>query len=111
MRLVEDLPRLGRVAFKPTLRLLIVRIVGDGGDGVVGGFERTLAVPAVARAVLVPERVVDGARQLDRPKALVLGFGVGRCGGHPAQVRQDVAVALKLQPVRCNSLLKSGTQA
>ena len=105
MRLVEDLPRLGRVAFKPTLRLLIVRIVGDGGDGVVGGFERTLAVPAVARAVFVPKRVVDGSCQLLLPKPLVLGFGVGRCGGHPAQVRQDVSVAFELQPVRCNSAL------
>lgn len=111
MRLVEDLPRLGGVAFEPALRLLVVGIVGDGGDGVVGGFERALAVPAVARAVLVPERVVDGARQLLFPKPLVLGFRVGRCGRHPAQVWQDVAVALKLQPVRRNSLLKSGTQA
>ena len=105
MRIVEDLPRLGRVATESTLRLLIVGIVGDGGDGVVGGFERAFAVPAVARAVLVPERVVDGSRQLDRPKPFVFGFGVGRCGGHPAQVRHDVAVALKLQPVRCNSAL------
>ena len=111
MRLVEDLPRLGRVATESTLRLLIVRIVGDGCDGFVGGFERAFAVPAVARAVFVPERVVDGARQLLFPKPLVLGFRVGRCGRHPAQVRQNVAVALELQPVRRNSLLKSGTQA
>ena len=111
MRLVEDLPRLGGVAFEPALRFLVVGIVGDIGGWFVGSFERALAVPAVARAVFVPERVVDGARQLDRPKPLVLGFGVGRCGRHPAQVRQDVAVMLKLQPVRHNSLLKSGTQA
>lgn len=116
MRLVEDLPRLCRVAAQSALRLLVVGIVGDVGGWFVGGwfvggFERALAVPAVARAVLVPERVVDGARQLLFPKPLVLGFRVGRCGRHPAQVWQDVAVALKLQPVRRNSLLKSGTQA
>ena len=105
VRLVEDLPRLGRVAFKPTLRLLIVRIVGDVGGWFVCGFERAFAVPAVARAVFVPKRVVDGTRQLDRLKPLVLGFGVGRCGRHPAQVRHDVAVMLKLQPVRRNSAL------
>ena len=104
MRIVEDLPRLGGVAFESALRLLVVGIVGDGGDGFIGCLERALAVPAVARAVFVPERVVDGARQLDRPKPLVLGFRVGRCGGHPAQVRQDVSVMLKLQPVRRNSL-------
>ena len=104
MRLVEDLPRLGRVATESALRLLIVGIAGDGCDGFVGGFERALAVPAVARAVFVPKRVVDGTRQLDRPKPLVLGFGVGRGGGQPAQVGHDVAVALKLQPVRRNSL-------
>lgn len=40
-------------------------------------FERAFAVPAVARAVLVPERVVDGARQLLLSKPLVFGFGVG----------------------------------
>ena len=77
VRLVEDLPRLGGVAFESALRLLVVGIVGDGGDGFVGGFERAFAVPAVARAVLVPKRVVDGARQLDRPKPFVLGFRVG----------------------------------
>ena len=71
------------------IELLVVGIVGDIGGWFVGGLERALAVPAVARAVLVPERVVDGARQLDRPKPLVFGFRVGRCGGHPAQVRQD----------------------
>ena len=104
MRLVEDLPRLGRVSLESALRLLVVGIVGDIGGWLIGRLERALAVPAVARAVFVPKRVVDGTRQLDRPKPLVLGFGVGRCGGHPAQVRQDVAVALKLQPVRCSSL-------
>lgn len=67
-------------------------------------FERALVVPAVVRAVFVPERVVDGARQLDRPKPFVFGFGVGRCGRHPSEVRQDVAVALELQPVRRSSL-------
>ena len=104
MRLIEDLPRLGRVSTESALRLLIVRIVGDVGGRLVGGFERALAVPAVARAVLVPERVVDGARQLHRPEAFVFGFGVGRRGGHPAEVRHDVAVALELQPVRRSSL-------
>lgn len=67
-------------------------------------FERAFAVPAVARAVFVPERVVDGSCQLLFPKPLVFGFRVGRCGGHPSEVRHDVAVALKLQPVRRNSL-------
>ena len=105
VRLIEDLPRLGRVATESALRLLVVGIVGDGCDGFVGCLERALAVPAVARAVFVPERVVDGARQLLLPKPLVLGFGVGRCGGHPAEVRHDVAVALELQPVRRNSAL------
>ena len=105
VRLVEDLPRLGRVATESALRLLVVGIVGDVGGWFVGGFERALAVPAVARSVLVPERVVDGARHLLFPKPLVFGFGVGRCGGHPAQVRHDVAVALELQPVRrCSAL-------
>ena len=105
MRLVEDLPRLGGVATESALRLLVVGIVRDVGGWFVCGFERALAVPAVAGAVLVPERVVDGARQLHRPEAFVLGFRVGRCGGHPAQVRHDVAVALELQPVRCCSAL------
>ena len=104
VRAVEDLPRFCWVAFESALRLLVVGIAGDIGGWLIGCFERALAVPAVAGAVFVPKRVVDGTRQLDRPKPLVLGFRVGRCGRHPAQVRHDVAVALELQPVRRSSL-------
>ena len=104
MRLVEDLPGLGWVALQSALRLLVVGIVGDVGGRFVGGFERALAVPAVARAVFVPERVVDRACLFLLPEAFVFGFGVGRRGGHPAEVRHDVAVALELQPVRRSSL-------
>ena len=51
----------------------------NGGGGLVGGGEVALAVPAVAWAVTVPERVVDGKDGV--PEGAVVLTGVGGRGG------------------------------
>ena len=63
MRLGEELAGLGGVLIEAGLGAVAAKLIslGDGGGGFVGGFEGALAVPAVAWAVLVPKRVVDGA--------------------------------------------------
>lgn len=79
----------------------VVRLAGGGcfGTRFVGAGERALAVPPVARAVLVPERVVDGEDGI--PEHLMVGTGMGRCGRHPLEVGEHVRLADKLLPVGC----------
>lgn len=59
--------------------------------------EGTLAVPAVAGTVAVPEGVVDGTH--DIPEYLVVLAGSDGRGWHPPEVRQDILLAQELPPV------------
>ena len=62
-----------RIVFKPTLRLgrfHVIRTV----DRFISSFERALAVPAVARVMIVPERIIDGQRELLEPIGSVCAF-------------------------------------
>ena len=81
MGLGKQLAGLGGVLIEAGLGAVAAKLVpfGDGGGVIVGGFEGALAVvpfghvgakPAVAWAVLVPERVVDGT--YDVPEHLMV---------------------------------------
>ena len=67
------MPVLSRIVFKPTLRLgrfHVIRTV----DRFISSFERALAVPAVARVMIVPERSIDRQRELHAPVGSVCAF-------------------------------------
>ena len=103
MFLREELPILTRIILQPTLRLVssYLCICRQRSNRVIGRLERAFAVPAVARSVFVPKRVIDGARQLTLPEHAVLCLRIGRHRRHPSEVGHDVLVAFKLSPVGC----------
>ena len=89
----EGVAVLSGIVFEPTLwRVDAVEVVGSV-DGIVGLFEGALAVPSVAGVVLGPERVVDGECELLFPKLPMGRLRIGRCCGHPPEVRHDILVA------------------
>lgn len=49
--------------------------------------------------MLVPERIIDGQRQLLPPVGSVSAFRFWRGGRHPSEVWEDVFVTLELLPV------------
>lgn len=103
MLLRKDLPILTRIVLQPTLRLVAsyLCICRQRSNRFIGRLERAFAVPAVARSVFVPKRVIDGARQLALPEHAVLCLRIWRNGRHPSEVGHDVLVALKLSSVGC----------
>ena len=67
------MPVLSRIVFKSTLwlgKFHVIRTV----DRFISSFERALAVPAVARVMIVPERIIDGQRELLEPIGSVCAF-------------------------------------
>lgn len=100
MVLREGVSVLARVVGESRLWSLTRELRLQFGRGrVVGLFERALAVPAVARMVLVPKRVGHGQRELALPEGAVAALGRGRRGGHPTEVGHDIGIADKLLPV------------
>ena len=64
---------LSRIVFKPTLRLgrfHVIRTV----DRFISSLQRAFAVPSVARVMIVPERIIDGQRELLEPVGSVCAF-------------------------------------
>ena len=64
---------LSRIVFKPTLwlcRFEVIRTV----DRFISSFERAFAVPSIARVMIVPERIIDGQRELLEPIGSVCAF-------------------------------------
>ena len=62
-----------RIVFKSTLwlgRFHVIRTV----DRFISSFERAFAVPTVPRVMIVPERIIDGQRELLEPIGSVCAF-------------------------------------
>ena len=76
--------------------VFLVGFAWDVGYGVVCCFEGAFAVPVVARAVFVPEGIVDGARYLALPKGSVNFVGVWGSCWHPSKVGENVLIALEV---------------
>lgn len=88
---------MGSVARRRNRRERWLFFGGDGRGGLVGGGEGTLAVPAVAGAVLVPEGVVDGEDGV--PVETVVGSRIGGGGGKPFEVGENVLLGEELLPL------------
>ena len=86
-----------RVGIESRLRIACLVCGRHGGAWLVGGSERALAVPSVARPMLIPEWVRDGADGI--PENLVVGPRIGRRGRHPFEVGEDIGLADELLPV------------
>ena len=100
MRVAEELPVLGWIViqsrhgegWRPSFQ-------GFGVDRFVRLHEGALAVPPVARVVLVPEGVVDRQGQPLAPVVLVQRVRRQGRGLHPADIREDVRLFQESLPV------------
>ena len=99
MGLGEETAGLGRILVQAGLGTVAAKLEARGwGCGVlVGGFEGPVTVPAVARAVLIPEGMVDGEDGV--PEDLMVGTGMNGGGWHPSEVGEDVGLCLELLPL------------
>lgn len=77
------------------------------GLGRVVPFGHVRAKPAVARAVLIPEGMVDGkdgvapfGRVHEKPEDLMVGTGMDGGGWHPSEIGEDIGLGLELLPLR-----------
>ena len=69
----ERMSVFARIVFKSTLwlgRFHVIRTV----DRFISSFERAFAVPTVPRVMIVPERIIDGQRELLEPIGSVCAF-------------------------------------
>ena len=87
-----------RIVFKSTLRLCGFQFSGTHYR-VIGSLQWAFAVPTVSRVMVVPERVIDGQRELHAPVGSVCAFRLWWRGWHPSEVWEDVFVPFKLLPV------------
>ena len=70
-------------------------------------FGHVRAKPAVARAVLIPEGMVDGeedgvapfGRVQEKPEDLMVGTGMNGGGWHPSEIGEDIGLGLELLPL------------
>ena len=69
----ECMPVFARIVFKSTLRLCGFQFSGTHYR-FISSLQRALAVPAVARVMIVPERIIDGQRELLEPIGSVCAF-------------------------------------
>ena len=99
MRLGEETAGLGGVLVQAGLGTVAAKLeaLGRGCGVLVGGFEGAVAVPAVARAVLIPEGMVDGKDGV--PEDLMVGTGMDGGGWHPSEIGEDIGLGLELLPL------------
>ena len=60
---VKDTTGATGVACEPQGGLVLGRLLGDRGDGLVGGADAALTIPRQRRGVRAPPRVLDGGRR------------------------------------------------
>lgn len=92
MIVTEGVTILSGIVLETALRWVnAVEVIGTV-DGIVCGFEGTLAVPSVAGVVFGPEGIVDGECKLLFPKLPMGRLRIGRSCRHPPEVRHDILV-------------------